>query len=92
MAKVPGGHSPGVERAGSDITMLSRQITDLASLWVVSVARRFFAANERVKMGEGTSAISVGGNWPVVNVVYCVALRSKQGIEGGYNKESAKAY
>ena len=50
--------------------MFATQIADLASLGLSIVAWRDLSTDGRVKMGESPSAIAIGWNWLVVDMVY----------------------
>ena len=50
--------------------MLARQITDLAGFRKASIARRCLAADEGVHVSASASAVAVGGNGIVVDVVH----------------------
>lgn len=52
-----------------DRVVLARHVADLAGLWRGLVASRGLAALVGVEMGEGTVAVTVGGNGLVVDVV-----------------------
>ena len=58
-----------LERCGRDITMLACEITDLTLLGLRNIARRGFAADSKIKVGEGTGAVTVKGDGLVVDVV-----------------------
>lgn len=50
--------------------MLASEITNLAGLWLGVITRWDLAADEWVEMSSGTSAITIGWYWQVVNVVH----------------------
>lgn len=52
------------------LAVLARQITDLAGFRKASIARRCLAADEGVHVSASASAVAVGGNGIVVDVVH----------------------
>ena len=61
----------GLERVAGNVAMLARQIAYLTSLGLGRVARWDFTTDVRVLMGKGGSAVAIGGDGLVVDVVHC---------------------
>ena len=57
-------------RLGSDVSVLAAQVTGLACLRLRGVADGHLAALVRVEMGAGASAVAIGGNGLLVDVVH----------------------
>ena len=58
------------ERGPRDVAMLASQITDLARSWVHRVARRLLTTDVRVLVGLCASAVAVGRDGLVVDMVH----------------------
>jgi hypothetical protein len=60
----------GTEVAGGDVAVFTAQITGLAGLGLGSIADGHFAALVGIEMGAGASAVSVGWDGLLVDVVH----------------------
>lgn len=50
--------------------MFASQVTYLAGLWEIGVARGFFAADKGIEVTEGAGAVSISRNREGVDVIY----------------------
>lgn len=58
--------------------MFAGEISNLAGLRLGVVTRRDLAADERIKMTQSGSAVTVGWNWPARILESAMSVRSKK--------------
>jgi len=67
------------------LPVFSRKITNLTGFRTLGVAMDNLASDERVQVGLGAGAVSIGWDWLIMDVVGEWATHIRQPVNGDYN-------